>query len=199
MENEKLKFQTKLSDSIINLNNNKENLISFIYSENKNDPPNNTSINELLTENKALSEKFHEVFKIKNNKEKNFNKVLLNLESKINSEREKVSNSNNEIYYMNTKLKEKDQNIENLKCEIDRYITLDLEFAKEIYLTDPKKNNIDIINEINFTKDIMNKFSKMFNYEKNNKDKVDNEINVCFFFYIQILFEFSQNYLKIFR
>ena len=80
--------------------------------ENNNDY-NSTSINEMITENRVLLEKLSEAFKIKIAKEKELNNIIINLDSRFNWEREKITNSNNEIYYMNSKLREKDQIIEN--------------------------------------------------------------------------------------
>lgn len=183
MEYERKKLHTKLSDSKINLNSNKDNLITIIFNNYKNEETyNNSIINDLITENKSLSQKMSNSFKIKNFKEKQLNQILMKLDSRLSWERDKVSNLNNEIYYMNTKLKEKDQIIENLKYEIDRYITLDLEFNKEIYLTDPKKNNIDVVNEITYTKDIIKKITSIYEKEKVAKDKLEIEINVRLFF-----------------
>ena len=179
---ERKKTQSKLSDSKINLNNNKEILISIILSSNFiNSEYNNAFINDLISENRILFEKLRNAFKTKIFKEKELNQILINLDSRFKWEREKVAANNNEIFYMNNKLKEKDHIIENLKCEIDKFIDLDSDFNKEVYLADPKKNNIDVINEMTYTKDIINKISVIYESEKKSRDKFDTEFNVhCF-------------------
>jgi len=175
----------KVYDSKINLNNNRENFILLISKSNLNDDNeyNKTLFNDMIIENRSLLDKLSNIFKIKIQKEKQLNQIIINLDSHFNWEREKISSCNNEIYYINTKLREKDQIIENLKYEIDRYITLDLEFNREIYLADPKKNNIEILNEIAYTKDIIRKISVIYDIEKKSRGKLDFELNVIYIFF----------------
>lgn len=164
------------------MNNNKENLISIILSSNFLDSEyNNAFINDLITENRTFLEKLTNNFKLKILKEKELNQVIVNLDTRFKWERKKVAASNNEIHYMNTKLKEKDFIIENLKCEIDKYINLDLEFTKEVYLADPKKNNIDVVNEMAYTKEIINKISLIYENEKKSRNKIDAELDVLYY------------------
>jgi hypothetical protein len=191
---ERKKTQSKLSDSKINLNNNKEILISMILSSNFiNSEYNNAFINDLISENRTLFEKLRNAFKTKILKEKELNQIIINLDSRFKWEREKVAVNNNEIFYMNSKLKEKDHIIENLKCEIDKFIDLDKEFKKEVYLADPKKNNIDVINEMTYTKDIINKISVIYESEKKSRDKFDLEFNV-YFYIAKYFFHFFQRF-----
>lgn len=178
---ERKKTYAKLSDSKINLNNNKEILSSIISNSNLTSGEyNNSDINDLLSENRFLLEKLSDAFKTKNLKEKELNQILIGLESRFKWEREKIATSNNEIDYINNKLKEKDRIIQDLKCEINKHIGLVSEINKEVYLEDPKKKNIDSINEIAYTIDIIKKFSHIYESEKKSKHKFDAELNVFF-------------------
>jgi hypothetical protein len=48
---------------------------------------------------------------------------------------------------------------------------------KKIYICDPSRNNVDINNELNSTRDILAKISKMLNVEKVNNEKLNHTMN----------------------
>lgn len=182
LQSEKKNLNTKLYDCKINLKNCKENLVSIIStSEIFHNDFSKTSINEIISNNDSLLEKLSEAFKIKTSKDNKLNFISINLDSKYNWERQKITNCNNEIYYMNTKLKEKDQIIENLRLELEKYISHELEFKKEIYLVDPKKTNIEAVNEITYSKDIIRKISAIYENEKKSKMILEADFNVKIF------------------
>jgi len=157
-------------------------LVSIIStSDNLINDYNRTSINEIISDNDTLLKKLSEAIKIKNSNDNKLNSITINLDSKYSWEREKIASHNNEIYYMNTKLKEKDQIIENLRLELEKYISHELEFKKEIYLVDPKKANIDAVNEIAYSKDIIRKISVIYENEKKSKVILDADLNVISF------------------
>lgn len=140
MQYQKKKVIGKISDSRINSNNCKENLISIIsISKNGTNDLHLSILNDIITENRILFEKIRETFKIKSFKEKQLNSLTLELVSKMNWEKEKILSSNNEINFIIFNIKDKDQIIENLKREIEKFISSALEFRKEIYLANPKK------------------------------------------------------------
>jgi len=140
LQYQKKKVIGKISDSRINSNNCKENLISIIsISKNGTNDLHLSILNDIITENRILFEKIRETFKIKSFKEKQLNSLTLELVSKMNWEKEKILSSNNEINFIIFNIKDKDQIIENLKREIEKFISSALEFRKEIYLANPKK------------------------------------------------------------
>jgi hypothetical protein len=66
--------------------------------------------------------------------------------------------------------------ISYLKREMEK--TENPKAEKKIYICDPSKNNIDITNELNSTRDILAKISKMLNAEKTKNEKLNHEISV---------------------
>ncbi len=80
---------------------------------------------------------------------------------------------------MQNKINEKDAIIEQLKNELEKIFTYhENSIQNEVLVTEPTKTNIDLNNELNYTKDILVKISKMLNNEKSKNEQIEAEVNV---------------------
>jgi hypothetical protein len=77
-------------------------------------------------------------------------------------------------------MKEKEILIKNMKIELEKYYIEDVNSIKEIFIADPDKINLELYNELNYTRDIMAKISKMLNTEKAKNIKYEENIRVNF-------------------
>lgn len=80
---------------------------------------------------------------------------------------------NDEIFILQQKLYEKESIIVNLKKETEKFPNSEIGLTKELYITDPTKINVELNNELTYTRDIMSKVSKMLNIEKIKYEKLD--------------------------
>jgi hypothetical protein len=80
---------------------------------------------------------------------------------------------------LQNKINEKDAIIEQLKNELEKIFTYhENSIQNEVLVTEPTKTNIDLNNELNYTKDILVKISKMLNNEKSKNEQIEAEVNV---------------------
>ena len=162
---------------------NKEMLFKLIQQtnpqiENKSDK---NIINQLKEENNKLTTKVEELFEERRNIEKKLYKLQQETEEKIKREPELEKLTNEEIKIIKNKIKEKDLHIENLKKEIEKYITShtnagDIEVSREKFIVNPTKLNIDLNNELLCTKELMNKITDLLSIEKVNNEKLEYEV-----------------------
>lgn len=68
-----------------------------------------------------------------------------------------------------------------MKVELEKYFIDDISHAREIYIADPDKTNLELYNELNYTRDIMAKISRMLNNEKVKTAKLETTIKVNIF------------------
>lgn len=80
---------------------------------------------------------------------------------------------NDEIFTLQQKLYEKESTIVNLKRETEKFLNSEIGLTKELYITDPTKINVELNNELTYTRDIMSKISKMLNIEKIKYERLD--------------------------
>jgi hypothetical protein len=74
--------------------------------------------------------------------------------------------------------------IEQLKRELEKIFNYhENSIQKEILITEPNKINIDLNNELNYTRDILAKISKMLQAEKAKNDQLEIQVNVMYIFY----------------
>jgi hypothetical protein len=97
-------------------------------------------------------------------------------EERTSSEKYELEKAKDEIFLLTNKLQEKDSQIACLKKESEKNDSIKME--KKVYVCDPSRNNIDINNELNSTRDILAKISKMLNAEKVKNEKLNNELTV---------------------
>ena len=100
------------------------------------------------------------------------------MESRSSIEATELEKAKDEIFILNNKLKEKDSTISFLKRENDKLVAVnEASFDKKVYVLDPNKNNVDINNELNATRDILAKLSKQVNAEKNKNEKLMKQLD----------------------
>lgn len=95
-------------------------------------------------------------------------------EEKFLNEKSEFDRLNEEIFKLQQKLYEKESALVNLKRETEKNSNYDS--IKEIFIADPTKINVELNNELNSTRDIMAKVSKMLNAEKVNNEKLEKKI-----------------------
>ena len=76
------------------------------------------------------------------------------------------------------KLDEKENIIYLLKKDIERLNSNKEKVYKEVFIVEPSKISMILNNELNFTRDILAKISKIVNVEKNKKEKLEEKLKV---------------------
>lgn len=84
---------------------------------------------------------------------------------------------------LENKVKERDIIIYNLKVELEKYYSEDINSVKEIFIADPDKINLELYNELNNIRDVIGKLSKMMNTEKAKCQTYENNIKVLIIVY----------------
>ena len=78
-----------------------------------------------------------------------------------------------------TEIKQKDIVIEHLKKELEKFFNNnESSIKKEILITEPNKVNLDLNNELNYTRDVLTKISKMLQSEKGKNDQIESKVIV---------------------
>jgi len=104
-------------------------------------------------------------------------------DEKFLNERSDIDKLNEEIFILQQKIYEKESALVNIKRESEKNSTQ--ETLKEIFIADPTKINVELNNELNNTRDIMAKVSKMLNAEKLKNEKLERK-------YKQILEDYEE-------
>jgi hypothetical protein len=84
----------------------------------------------------------------------------------MNTNKETIDRSKELIFIFENKLLEKDHMIQHLKNELDKYYRNDDSSPKEIIIGDPDKVNLELYNELNYSRELISKISRMLNQEK---------------------------------
>lgn len=92
-------------------------------------------------------------------------------DEKFLNEKSEFDKLNEEIFTLQQKLYEKESALVNLKRETEK--NSNHESFKEIFIADPTKINVELNNELNYSRDIMGKVSKMLNAEKIKNEKLE--------------------------
>ena len=79
----------------------------------------------------------------------------------------------------------------NLRRESDKSNISDHNHIREVYISDPTKLNVELNNELNYSREIMAKVSKLLNIEKLKNDKIEKKFNL-----ISAEFEEYKNIIK---
>lgn len=179
-QNEVLKSQ--LADMTTTLIINKNILYSQLLDNSKN-KDNMDVLNELKIENERVSQKNlelnkeKEILESKVNKIKRFKKFFQlrkmqsDYDEKFLNERSEIDKLHEEIFMLQQKIYEKESALVNFKRESEK--NSNQETLKEIFIADPTKINVELNNELNNTRDIMAKVSKMLNAEKLKNEKLE--------------------------
>ena len=106
-------------------------------------------------------------------------KIQQDLEDRIIQDKENLEKASEDILILQNKINEKDIVIDQLKRELEKIFNQhESAIQKEILITEPNKINIDLNNELNYTRDILGKISKMLKSEKTKNDQLESQVNV---------------------
>ena len=150
-----------------------------LFFKNINQDKNNedTLLSQMRAENARISRKIDEMFEEKTLIEKKLYKLQQVFEDRMNSDREIIEKLNEKIFIYENKLVEKKDSMNIMKGLINRQIINEMsQKFRYVYVVDPTKSNIDLNNELNYTRDILAKISKLINSEKIKNDTMENQI-----------------------
>jgi len=150
-----------------------------LFFKNINQDKNNedTLLSQMREENVRISRKIDEMFEEKTLIEKKLYKLQQAFEDRMNSDREIIEKLNEKIFIYENKLVEKKDSMNIMKGLINRQIINEMsQKFRYVYVVDPTKSNIDLNNELNYTRDILAKISKLINSEKIKNDTMENQI-----------------------
>ena len=150
-----------------------------LFFKNINQDKNNedTLLSQMREENARISRKIDEMFEEKTLIEKKLYKLQQAFEDRMNSDREIIEKLNEKIFIYENKLVEKKDSMNIMKGLINRQIINEMsQKFRYVYVVDPTKSNIDLNNELNYTRDILAKISKLINSEKIKSDTMENQI-----------------------
>ena len=168
---------------------NKDLLFNYILTTNE-DKNESKILNDLKNENNNLLDKIETLLIEKRNLEKKVNffniqifKIQQDLEDRIIQDKENLEKASEDIFILQNKINEKDIVIEQLKRELEKIFNYhESSIQREILITEPNKINIDLNNELNYTRDILAKISKMLQTEKVKNDQLELQVNVKNFY-----------------
>ena len=150
-----------------------------LFFKNINQDKNNedTLLSQMRAENARISRKIDEMFEEKTLIEKKLYKLQQVFEDRMNSDREIIEKLNEKIFIYENKFVEKKDSMNIMKGLINRKIINEMsQKFRYVYVVDPTKSNIDLNNELNYTRDILAKISKLINSEKIKNDTMENQI-----------------------
>ena len=150
-----------------------------LFFKNINQDKNNedTLLSQMRAENARISRKIDEMFEEKTLIEKKLYKLQQVFEDRMNSDREIIEKLNEKIFIYENKFVEKKDSMNIMKGLINRQIINEMsQKFRYVYVVDPTKSNIDLNNELNYTRDILAKISKLINSEKIKNDTMENQI-----------------------
>jgi predicted RNase H-like nuclease (RuvC/YqgF family) len=160
----------------ITLKINKELLHKNICDSKKEDT---TLFRQLKDENARLSKNIEEYFIEKGTMEKKIYKMQQEFEDKLSQNREIIDKLNNKVFSMENIILEKNTNNEVLKKELYKYVTNEnIKKYRHVFIVEPSKANVDLNNELNYTRDIISKISKLMNTEKLKAENMRSQINI---------------------
>jgi len=181
-ENSGLKNQ--LEDTITTLQINKDLLFKYIAQE-KTYSEKNSLITELQEEHKRQTEQMNKIYNEKMALEKNvlfylYNNFIMQLykhqqmlENKSISNKDALDKTNEQIFILENKLIEKESIIAYYKSELKKYQECNSSSTKEIFLSEPDRTNLELYNELNYSRDLIAKLSKILNQEKLKVSKLE--------------------------
>lgn len=134
--------------------------------------------NQLKEENTRLSKNIEEYFQEKGDLEKKIYKMQQEFEDRMTQNRETIDKLNEKVFFFENLIVEKSTANEILKKELYKFVTNEsLKKYRHVFIVEPTKANIDLNNELNYTRDIIAKISKLMNNEKMKTENMQNQIN----------------------
>jgi hypothetical protein len=77
---------------------------------------------------------------------------------------------------MENKMKEREFIVSHLKGELNKYYQNDCSSTKEIYIAEPERSNLELYNELNYSREYVSKVSRMLNTEKQKTEQLEEKI-----------------------
>jgi hypothetical protein len=98
------------------------------------------------------------------------------LEDRIVLDKEALDRMGENQLILENKLQEREYIISHLKVELEKYYQNDMTSAKEIFLAEPDRTNLELYNELNYSREIVAKVTRMLNAEKSRSKILDQKI-----------------------
>ncbi len=73
-------------------------------------------------------------------------------------------------------MKEREFIVSHLKGELNKYYQNDCMSTKEIYIAEPDRSNLELYNELNYSREYVSKVSRMLNNEKQKTEQLEEKI-----------------------
>jgi len=171
-------YKNQIEDLKMTLKINKDLLFKYI-STNVQQTEQIGFLNDYKEENIKLQEKNEKLHQDKVNLEKKIYKFQQDFQDEAMRYQEKLDKLQEEIFQLRNKIDEKDTSINLIKNTQDKSLNLikDKSSLKEIFITEPTKVNVELNNELTYTREVISKVTKMLNQEKLKSDRLESKYN----------------------
>jgi hypothetical protein len=85
------------------------------------------------------------------------------------------------MFVLEHKLREREHLIKSMKGELEKNFLDDRGNMREIYIADPERNNLELYNELNHSKELFHKMSKLLSAEKLKNQFLEGQLKVNYF------------------
>ena len=155
---------------------NKELLFKYVNEGKKSE---NTLLTQVKEENTRLTKKIEELYEEKTYFEKKIYKIQQSYEDRMSYDREIIEKNNEKVFICENLILEKNVRIDQLREELMTYSKNEsLKKFRLIFVTEPTKTNLDLNNELNYTREILAKIAKLMNSEKSRSENMQKKINI---------------------
>lgn len=94
------------------------------------------------------------------------------------ADRELIEKLNEKLFVYENKIKDKFNTNEVLKKELNKLANnQNLKKVPHVFVVEPSKANLDLNNELNYTREILAKISRLINTEKTKSENMQNQID----------------------
>jgi hypothetical protein len=174
-ENQNLK--NMIEDMKMSLDINKDLLFKYI-STNAKQNEEISVLNEYKNDNLRLLEKIEKLHNERTFIDRKIYRINQDHEENISKVREELDKAQEEIFVLKNKLLEKETHIiqarkDSTPMQISPNEKQPSSQVKEILVCEPTKANVDMNNELNFTRELISKVSRLLNQEKVKNEKLE--------------------------
>lgn len=167
----------QLEDIKMNLIINKEVLKKYL--QRFNDTVYLSKVNEVTKENCRLLALLNEMFRMKSEYEKKISRITWSIDESKTKQRNKQRLLNEEIKLIKNRITDKEAQITKLNREIEKYIyDHNGRFTREVYISLPKIDNLELYNEMCLIKDVLNGMTLLLEKQYNRNELISKEFNV---------------------
>ncbi len=82
------------------------------------------------------------------------------------------------MFIFENKILEKENLVQHLKNELNKYYRNDDTSPKEIFLGDPERLNVELYNELNCSRELLARLSRKLNLEKQARSTLEEKVHV---------------------